>query len=88
MIPVDHQTIALVFANGLGFLLKENEGIIAQAETANKDMHKFIVWKQEGKIHVSIGDDIDKEVGTRFHIWDTVGDTILHAALDGEEFIL
>lgn len=85
---IDHQTIALAFGNALSFLLEEGEGIIAQGETADKKMHRFLVWRHNEKIRVALGDHIDKLPGSRFRTWGTSEDTIFNAALEGGEFII
>ena len=85
---IDHQTIALAFANALSFLLLEQEGIIVQGEDADHKMHKFLVYRYEDKIRVQLGNEIDKEVGTKFMLHDHEQDAILAAALSGSEFII
>jgi len=84
---IGHQTLALAFANALSFFLREGEGIVAQGETWDHKIHKFLVHKSESKIRVSL-DDTGKPVGSLFWMHDTPEDTILGAALDGGEFIV
>lgn len=85
---MDFQTLALTFGNALGFLLEENEGIVAQGETGLEDMHKFLVYRRKGKIRVFSGDDYPCKPGEKFRIHDTKGDTLLGAAMNGEKFII
>jgi hypothetical protein len=85
---VDHETMALAFANALSFLLQEGEGIVAQGENSDKEMLRFLVWRAKGKIRVVLADEYDKPVGTMFFIHESAEDCILAAALSGGEFII
>ena len=90
MANIDHQTIALAFANALFYCLKDTEGIVVRGEDSDHIIHKFIVYRKDSDrmVHVSLADNLDKPIGTRFWIHETVEDTMLAAALNGGEFII
>lgn len=70
----DHEVGALIFANALGFLLKENEGI---AIVPKNDMLKFVspdtktlfIFRKNSKIRINSSDEIHED-GQMFWMHD------------------
>lgn len=83
---VDHQAMALVLGNALSFLLEERKGIIAQGETPDHQMHKFAVYRMNGKIRATLADHlVNLEIGTKIYV---DSEQILKAAVNGGEYII
>lgn len=88
-VHVDRQSMMLVLGNALSHFLKDGEGVIAQGETFDHQMHKFAVYRMKGKIRATLIDHlINIEVGAKFYIDIDIPEQILKAADTNGEYVI
>lgn len=83
---LDEKTVMLSFANALSYMLKDDEGIVCQAEMSDKQIHKFIVFRKDGKIVALRADDFSEPLGKKIMVslYDDKEEALLEAARKGE----